>query len=118
VIQTIALSLLPLVLLAALVWERREHARERQQADAAHRAQCDALVAANERERERWARERGDLLQRIQAPAQAVVDHSLAQPAPLTMPPVIGMDNDEGLAALSTEELADLAAQAELEMSA
>lgn len=109
----IPLSLIAVCLLTALLWERREHARALERRDLAHTERCDRLIAANDRERDAWRAERGDLLQRIQAPAQAVIDHSLAQPA-ILMPPVIGMDDDEGLSELTTEELADRAAEAEM----
>lgn len=46
-------------------------------------------MAQNEK---RWAAERATLIQRIQAPEQAVVDHSL-QPAPLTL--AVPFDDDE-----------------------
>ena len=45
-------------------------------------------------ERSQWARERADLLQRIQAPEQAVVQHALAAPIPPS-PATIPVDDDE-----------------------
>lgn len=46
-------------------------------------------IAQNER---RWTRERADLLQRVQAPEQAIVQHA-AERSELTMP--VPFDDDE-----------------------
>lgn len=58
-------------------------------------------MAQNEK---RWAEERATLIQRIQAPEQAVVDHSL-QPAPLTL--AVPFDDDEE--AIKAKQLAEKA---------
>lgn len=52
------------------------------------------IVHDNRAARREWARERGDLVQRIQAPAQAVLAH--AQPEePNASPPAVLPDSDE-----------------------
>lgn len=58
-------------------------------------------MAQNEK---RWAEERATLIQRIQAPEQAVVDHSL-QPAPLTL--AVPFDDDEE--AIKAKQIAEKA---------
>ena len=69
-------------------------------------------------ERASWATERGTLLQRLQAPEQAIVDHSLTvQHSPPA--PAVAMDDDAGQRAalgieLSKDELADREYMAEL----
>ena len=62
-------------------------------------------------ERGEWTRERGDLLQRIQAPAQAVAEHT-AQVTVLRSPPAVATENDEDYWE-SREELAERLAAAE-----
>lgn len=104
-IETIVLSVL---LLAALVWERFERSRELRALLQAHSVERGELLGANVRERELWALERERLLQRIQAPVQAVIDHAIRDTPTIVMPPVLGMDDDEAHAAqaMSKEELA------------
>ena len=66
-------------------------------------------------ERSQWARERADLLQRIQAPEQAVVQHALAAPIPPS-PATIPVDDDEAFwdARLTKEQIAEQTFQQEL----
>jgi len=83
--------------------------------------ECFKLVTLERRhmaeERATWATERGDLLQRIQAPEQAVIDHSVQEMAPAVRP--VAMDDDRAQWAamgvdLPKDELAEMAYQAEL----
>lgn len=73
-------------------------------------AERNATAAAMDRERATWAAERADLLQRIQAPAEAVVQHAMAAPVQ-SMPAVVQLDDDEAhweaqQAQMTKEELA------------
>jgi hypothetical protein len=103
-ISTLIVSVL---LLASLLWERHQHAHALTRLEQAHGERYSELLAANDRERDRWADERQSLLQRIQAPEQAVIDHSIAQvPQVLHMPPVLAMDDDDAHR-ISKDELAE-----------
>lgn len=62
-------------------------------------------------ERGEWARERAGLLQRIQAPAQAVAEHT-AQATVLRSPPAVAPEDDDDFWQ-SREELAERLAEAE-----
>jgi hypothetical protein len=62
-------------------------------------------------ERREWTRERADLLQRSQAPAQAVAEHT-AQLTVLRSPPAVNTDDDGDFWA-SKEELAERVAEAD-----
>lgn len=78
-------------------------------------AERNAAHAAMDRERALWATERGDLLQRIQAPEQAIVQHALNAPIPPS-PPTVPVDDDEAYweSRLTKEQLAERAYQQEL----
>lgn len=106
--MTIALT--QLALIAALVYVL--FARERDHQNALgdlmdlyrHERAQDALTARAER---RELREQIDrLCQRIQAPEQAVIDHSIVQPLP--SPPAVMAEDDEDfwLSRMSKEDLA------------
>lgn len=62
-----------------------------------------ALLWDRRTERREWASERADLLQRIQAPEIAVMDHQLATPRPVVQSP--GYDSDDEFHA-SREQMA------------
>ena len=69
------------------------------------------LMVDRARERREVARERADLLQRIQAPAHAVTAHHNAEP--VVSPPAVVPDSDDDYWE-SREELAERLAQAEV----
>lgn len=52
------------------------------------------IVHDNRSARREWARERANLVQRIQAPAQAVLAHAQAEQPPVS-PPAVLPDSDE-----------------------
>jgi hypothetical protein len=54
----------------------------------------DRILKAWALERTEWARERADLLQRIQAPREAVLEHQLRDVD--TSPPAVGIEDDDG----------------------
>jgi hypothetical protein len=62
-------------------------------------------------ERREWVRERADLLQRIQAPAQAVAEHT-SQVTVLRSPPAVNTEDDGDYWA-SKEALAERLAETE-----
>jgi hypothetical protein len=106
IVAATAVLVMALVLVAWSL-ERRERLTDGARRDELHQQQLVALMAANAAEREAWAKERADLLQRIQAPEQAVIDHATAiVPEVLRMPPVLSMDDDDEHQ-VSKDELAD-----------
>jgi len=94
-------------LLVAYVWYltrqtvrfREELAEERA---AAYREWRNLLTKQAE-ERAEWARERADLLQRIQAPEQAVQQHVVEQRPERRRPRVIAADDDAAFRAMREE---------------
>lgn len=64
---------------------------------------CAALIAFQAHERNEWRKERAELLQRIQAPEQAVVEHgrSLVDQAQPVAP--IALDDDQAYEKLRLE---------------
>jgi hypothetical protein len=77
-----------------------------------HAAQERAHMAA---ERRTWAVERADLLQRIQAPEQAVIQHALNAPVPPSPPSILADDDeDHWEAQLTKEQLAERAYMQEM----
>lgn len=95
------LCALLIVLAFQLVTQEREHA-----------AQERTHMAA---ERRTWAVERADLLQRIQAPEQAIVQHALSAPVPPSPPSILADDDeDHWEAQLTKEQLAEQAFNQEM----
>jgi predicted alpha/beta hydrolase len=111
--QTIALSLLPVLLLAAMLWEHHQHRAETRRLEESHRLYCGELLATNERERELWHRERQMLLNRIKPETSQYV----APTTPVAAPPAVGFDDDDDYwqARMPKEQLAAMVADAELE---
>lgn len=64
---------------------------------------CAALIAFQAHERNEWRKERGELIQRIQAPEQAVAAYKQGRDGPPNAVAPIALDDDQAYEKLRLE---------------
>lgn len=99
----ILLGVLVVVQLVALAWITAAQAGYMERTDERHAAQVDRLLTAHDYQQ-------GLLLQRIQAPEAAVVQHQIQSTPDVWSPPGLPFEDDDAFRQ-SREELADLVAK-------
>lgn len=114
----IALVSVAVVIVAALhTWTLRDQRRRYETHLDAQADRMHTLLAAKDPDLEQIIALVDRLCQRIQAPTQAVIDHSIAT-VPVESPAAVGFDDDEGFHAarenLTKEQLADMMMDAEV----
>jgi hypothetical protein len=95
--------------------ERARHEQRLDQLERAHTVQMQKLLAQKNPDLDQIIGLVDRLCQRVQAPSQAVVDHSVGLAPP--SPPAVGFDDDEAFHAareMSKEALADMLMDAEV----